>query len=142
MEPADRPPAAINRADINLIQTDAIHMIELVIALLPAWLRRLLFWLIYVPAAILYFSGPQVWGIGFWQGRSIEQICQEITQSGAVVNPSFWSANPLNHAVCEALVLARFHAFLVLILVLAYFASLLFLVWLLYRLICRLLQHN
>lgn len=86
------------------------------------WFIRFLFEMVfYYPLSILYFHGPQVFGIGFWQGMSLEQICAHLTNERAP--SSFWSKTPLNRSVCQQMVENQFHSFLILVLSVLYFLS-------------------
>jgi len=46
-------------------------------------------WLVVNPVRKLYFSGPVVYGYGFWGGREPEDICAELTG----VSARHWSDN-------------------------------------------------
>jgi hypothetical protein len=60
------------------------------------------------PLEQLYIHGPNIFGVGFWQGRELSAICAEI--SGPHVTQSFWAANPYD---CEQMIGKRVDTFIV-----------------------------
>lgn len=64
--------------------------------------------------ARLYIYGPQIGGIGFWQGRTPEQICAQLSPS----NEAFWGRNPDE---CHQIISRHFYSWVVLLEVSVYF---------------------
>ena len=76
-----------------------------------AWnpvLRSLCSALLEAPLLHIFLHGPAIGGYGFWEGKPLSGICQEMTQ----ISAAHWEHNP---AVCEALVERKFDALLVLV---------------------------
>lgn len=57
-----------------------------------------------VPLLIIYFHGPEIYNMGFWNGRSNVDICTRITN----LTPEFWQTLPDQ---CDRLVYDRFISF-------------------------------
>lgn len=64
------------------------------------------FYLILNPLANLYLRGPSIHGYGFWSGKTMPEICAELTN----VPSEFWERNPLE---CQDLVSHQFESFVV-----------------------------
>jgi len=60
------------------------------------------------PLAVLYFHGPAVMQVGFWQGSSAIDICSKVSSLPA----DFWS---LHREDCNELVFTRFENFVVIV---------------------------
>jgi hypothetical protein len=58
--------------------------------------------LVLEPLRVLYFQGPQLWGIGGWAGMAPEDICSQMTSVPAMT----WRAFRMDD--CHALLDARF----------------------------------
>ena len=54
----------------------------------------------------LFFHGPSIMGVGFWQGKSPTDMCAELTTFAS----DFWAAHP---AECDQIVHQHLRTFLV-----------------------------
>ena len=61
--------------------------------------------LIYDPLRVLYFRGPQLWGLGGWAGMSPEDICAQLTSVPAMS----WRMHRMSD--CWVLLETRFETF-------------------------------
>ena len=77
-------------------------------------LSNCIWYCIGLPLKILYFNGPSIYGFGFWEGRSGEDICSQLTN----VDSAFWKENP---SVCVDILDKKFGSFALSLGILVYF---------------------
>lgn len=87
-------------------------------------------WCILRNLARLYLYGPDLNGIGFWQGRTPAAICAHLTPN----TEAFWERN-LDE--CQDMIATRFHSGIVLLETVVYFLILFRLMWLSVRWCCH-----
>jgi hypothetical protein len=83
--------------------------------------------LVLNPLKNLYFDGPTILGVGFWEKLPQKDICSRITG----VSATFWDKSDAS-IECEDLLLRKFDTFLVGLSTFAY-------VWIMYKLLSLLL---
>jgi hypothetical protein len=68
--------------------------------------RKLFGVLLETPLLQMYLYGPSIGGYGFWEGKPLHMICQDLTS----VSSEHWEQHPY---ICEELILHKFDALLV-----------------------------
>lgn len=61
------------------------------------------------PLRILFFQGPRLWGYGFGEGSSSEDMCQSYTN----VRSDFWSSSTTTQTECREILERKFNGFVV-----------------------------
>lgn len=69
------------------------------------------------PLKLLYFNGPSMWGIGFWEGKNYEEICSHLTN----VQSSFWLHSFEKQEMCLNIIEKKYNAFSISLLIIIYF---------------------
>jgi hypothetical protein len=64
--------------------------------------------LLCYPLLSVYLNGPNMWGVGFWEGRSFAGICEQLTG----VDAEHWLQNDY---VCYDLIMRRFHSYFIML---------------------------
>lgn len=70
--------------------------------------------LIVRPLQNLYLNGPEVFGVGFWQGKKTSEICHSVTSYTEV----FWKKNTDQ---CAEIVQQKFQSFFITVQTVIYF---------------------
>ena len=103
---------------------------------LPECLINVAWYLIGFPLRILYFNGPSLAGLGFWEGRSGEDICSQLTN----VDASFWIFGDDRKQACLDIIDRKFYGFAVTMGTIIYFV---FIYWAIFACIrCSLTKIN
>ncbi len=76
------------------------------------------------PLKILYFNGPSALGFGFWEGKSGEDICSQLTN----VDSAFWVIGEDHQSACRDILDRRFNGFALAIGVVIYFVMLVYMI--------------
>lgn len=76
--------------------------------------RQLYNYTIIAPLKYLYIQGPQVYGVGCWEGQSPSMICSQMTGQ----SESFWDKNRI---LCDAMIDTKFLSYLTMVETCAYF---------------------
>lgn len=98
---------------------DVQHLATLCEQWIPLPLRIVFRYTIEWPLRLLYFHGPSISAIGFWNGMSPEQICHVLTNSK--LPHDFWYRSEED---CYAMVERQYWSFLVSVLCVVYFICL------------------
>lgn len=87
-------------------------------ALICYWFNYLLF---EYPLLMLYMHGPTLNGFGFWEGRSLSDICSVLTN----VPSLHWTASRDNVLECASLIDRKFQSLMVMLYFVVYMSMLL-----------------
>lgn len=79
-----------------------------------------LYWPLVYPLKLLYFFGPNLYGIGFWQGQDVREICMQLTNNQPPLQPIYAA----NMELCEQIAESAFTNFLISLTIMVYFSIL------------------
>ena len=87
---------------------------------IPAFVHPIIYYLVEYPLMLIYLHGPAFGVIGFWQGKTMPDICSSVT----AVDAAHWE---INKQMCADLIRRKLNGFIVFVCIVWYFLTLVYL---------------